>query len=162
MYVDKIFTIMNDSELTLKLEVVDSIKSHNQSGILSESGGILLGTYYKSGKIVIGYNSTPYPKDIRSITGFKRRDEGHLEFYHEYNSKSEGKISYVGDWHTHPSFFSIPSYVDKLTWKKSLKYETENGLPLFFIILCNNEISVWMGDPHTKTIKKLKEKINEL
>ena len=81
-----------------------------------EAGGILLGAYRGSDMEVIGL-TRPGFADERRLFSFTRTDPLHQTANALAWRSSGGTVSYVGEWHTHPSGAVIPSPVDLRSWQ---------------------------------------------
>jgi integrative and conjugative element protein (TIGR02256 family) len=121
----------DDEELfvIVPVEVIRTIERY--AGDKIEAGGILLGRY-RLPHIEIVACSEPLASDIRSFASFDRRDPGHrLEALRRWKD-SQGTVTFVGEWHTHPEARPSPSSIDLRTWEEAL--EQAGRLPLAFII----------------------------
>ena len=124
---------------------------NRQLGNSSESGGILLGSY-RGNHIEVIDATLPGKKDIRRKNEFIRIDKHHQIYAEKLWRKSEGKITYIGEWHTHPTNTPSPSPIDIAEWNKKL--------PNRNMILCIQGISdlalfVSNYNNKSKEIKKL-------
>lgn len=76
-----------------------------------ETGGILLG-YLDSHKIYITKASNAGPKAIHDEIYFKA-DPDYIDMFIDMEvANSDGRIYYLGEWHTHPQIEPYPSTVD--------------------------------------------------
>jgi integrative and conjugative element protein (TIGR02256 family) len=82
-----------------------------------EAGGLLLG-YRRGPHIEILTASTPGKKDYRSRYSFDRMDQSHQDLASSLWRSSHGLIHHVGEWHTHPEPFPVPSSIDERNWKR--------------------------------------------
>jgi integrative and conjugative element protein (TIGR02256 family) len=96
-----------------------------------EVGGLLLG-YIRETHFDVRCITIPYPKDICRRTAFYRNDEKHIIFLEETLKKSNGRIVYLGEWHTHPEKNPIPSSIDIQEWNH---IKSTRNYPLVFLIL---------------------------
>lgn len=96
-----------------------------------EAGGILLGKIIND-EIHILKLSVPTSLDRASRTNFERSKVGAqiILDYEFYNSN--GQMTYLGEWHTHPERFPTPSYTDLNMLKDQFK---NNILHTDFILL---------------------------
>lgn len=115
----------------------------------SESGGALIGRHLAtSGTILIDELTIPQKEDVKRRTSFARSKK-HSELVREVWEASNGQSTYVGLWHTHPE--SAPQYssIDKKDWINSLNKSRYEGNLLFFVIVGQSYIRMWMGDKST-------------
>jgi len=110
-----------------------------------ESGGVLIGKHLNSGGVLLVDGLTPPQKsDKQGRCEFYRSTE-HNRLVNEIWRKSNGHSTYVGLWHSHPE--PIPSYsaTDKQDWLNALKQSKYEGNRLFFAIVGQTHIRMWMG-----------------
>lgn len=94
-------TVTSDS-----LSLMQDLISENTS---IETGGVLAGQIDDSGNLLITNVSGPGPKSIKTETKFEKDVEFCQKFLDELYMESNQKISYVGEWHSHPSSNNNPS-----------------------------------------------------
>src|SRR5436305_5425846 len=78
------------------------LEKYRQIGVSAkESGGILLGEV-SNNSILISKATTPNSQDKSSRFGFTRiKKPAQLIINYEHEN-SDGKITYLGEWHSHP------------------------------------------------------------
>lgn len=111
-----------------------------------ESGGVLIGKHLNSeGALLIDDLTEPQESDRQGRCQFYR-SEGHNSIVNKIWLESNKHSTYVGLWHTHPE--PIPDYscVDKYDWESALRYSKFEGNRLFFVILGQTHIRIWMGE----------------
>lgn len=99
-----------------------------------ETGGVLLG-YRHTFDVVVLEAVGPGPQSQHSKTGFSPDSEFQereiIRRFHE----TEGRIVYVGDWHSHPAGGSALSRLDKATLKRIATFAPAfNPTPLMAIL----------------------------
>jgi integrative and conjugative element protein (TIGR02256 family) len=113
-------------------EVVETMERYSWSPENGrEAGGILIGSY-RGPHVEILHCTVPLPTDGRYWGLFDRRDPGHREDAMRRWHESGRKLTYVGEWHTHPEPIPFPSCIDKTTWKRAAKRNRVG--PTVFII----------------------------
>ncbi|MBU5593841.1 Mov34/MPN/PAD-1 family protein [Amphibacillus sp. MSJ-3] len=110
-----------------------------------ESGGILMGKRLYSGDIIITDITTPQKGDIRKRMYFKKKTKIHQKISDDIWAESKGRITYVGEWHTHPENIPTPSFVDIKGWELGVKKQKNNKVYLFLIIGIR-EFGMWSYD----------------
>ncbi|OQP45119.1 hypothetical protein A4D02_34720 [Niastella koreensis] len=152
-----IYKLSNDGRIKLSSNVLITMDGFIQrEETTPESGGVLLGRFIKYSKdIVIDKISVPMKDDICTRYSFKRLSLGHQKMIDEEWTQSKGTCNYLGEWHTHPEEFPIPSNVDTRNWKRKLKSDVFSARFLYFIIVGMTEIKIWEGDRRTLEIKQL-------
>lgn len=129
----KIFVFM-----TYKIVLTDSVlnifSKHKQLLPHSnESGGIVLGQI-NGDTIYINRASTPNVYDKSNRFRFEReKNAAQIIVDYEYFN-SDQKITYLGEWHTHPEKTPTPSSQDRKMISEQNKYNTLNEPILFLII----------------------------
>lgn len=117
-----------------------SYKQTNENS--PETGGVLMGELYlKSNKIKITHilvgeltSSSKYGLELNVKYLQKKIDE--------IWQKSDGTITYLGDWHTHPEIKPKPSFIDYKTFIKNYYSSQFNQNILLYMILGNGD-SLW-------------------
>tara|TARA_B100000700_G_C14947880_1_gene810120 strand:+ start:356 stop:853 length:498 start_codon:yes stop_codon:yes gene_type:complete len=111
-----------------------------------ESGGVLIGRHLAtSNAILIDQLTLPQNEDIKTRTSFSRSKK-HNKLVKEIWESSNGQSTYVGLWHTHPEPTPQHSPTDKKDWINSLRKSRYEGNLLFFMIVGQSCIRMWMGD----------------
>jgi len=97
--------------------VFNGISSFVQSrGFHREQGGLLLGQRKKEA-LHITDCTFPGRLDGRSRFRFVRRDPKHQTIaYRKWLSTSK-TTDWIGEWHTHPEKYPVPSITDRSTWQ---------------------------------------------
>lgn len=138
MWWDMIFSQSPDDpcRVLFPAAIAEEIDQFRQDGQYQcEAGGVLLGLR-RGPHIEVVKVTTPMAGDTRTRTSFLRRDPGHFEVAQRLWRESNGTIGYVGEWHTHPEPFPLPSRVDTAEWRKVL--QLEQRLTVFVIVGTSN------------------------
>jgi integrative and conjugative element protein (TIGR02256 family) len=80
-----------------------------------ETGGMLLGYVSDNGDVVVTAIIGPGPAAKHSRYAFEPDADYQQAELEAHYSTTEGRESYLGDWHTHPHGPCIPSRTDKRT-----------------------------------------------
>jgi integrative and conjugative element protein (TIGR02256 family) len=110
-----------------------------------ESGGVLIGKHLNSGGVLlIDQLTLPQKSDKQGRCEFYRSTE-HSKLMNEIWQKSKRHSTYVGLWHSHPE--PVPNYssIDKQDWQNALIQSMYEGNLLFFVIVGQTHIRIWMG-----------------
>lgn len=107
-----------------------------------EACGILFGEIRGSHLWVTGA-STPFETDNRTPVSYKRNVAGHQDLLEEKHRASNGRIHYLGEWHTHPERKPAPSLTDYMEWAKTANCKDFYKRKLIFLILGID--STWLG-----------------
>ncbi|HLW06562.1 MAG TPA: Mov34/MPN/PAD-1 family protein [Marinilabiliaceae bacterium] len=97
-------------------EVINLLKAFQQNTNNSvESGGLLLGKI-RGEHFEVTQITTPLSKDRQSKYCFERIDPNHIKIMNRLKKKSNGEITYLGEWHTHIQDIPQPSGIDLNEW----------------------------------------------
>ncbi|MCW8929634.1 MAG: Mov34/MPN/PAD-1 family protein [Gammaproteobacteria bacterium] len=118
------------------MSIIESLKQI--STLDTESAGVLIGEYRGNHHIRVVGATRPGQIDRSTRFSFDRRSPHHqnsvLSAWH-----SSGKIqTWVGEWHTHPEDYPIPSSIDIHEWEKTLP-----ARPM--VLLIQGRKSHWLG-----------------
>lgn len=114
------------------------LKYIQNDNIKPESGGLLLG-YRHGNNFEITKVTVPQSKDIQRKTYFERNDENHISIFSKLNKHSNNKITFLGEWHTHPESNPIPSSLDINEWQRTKENNIDS---LVFCILGTENIYI--------------------
>lgn len=92
-----------------------------------EIGGWLLGYWSENDEAIIVTHATP-PAVRGTALGITISGEGHRHRFDEAWEKSEGQITFLGDWHSHPGGPARPSAQDARALRQ-LAEESPYGTP---------------------------------
>lgn len=102
-------------ELGLTLEIEDDLLSNlidiGMKHYPNEFGGFLIG-YYSESQTHLTITDTILPNNYKSTPYIFERDAIGVDSKLKQFYNEEPKKYYVGEWHTHPNNFAIPSTVD--------------------------------------------------
>lgn len=115
----------------------------------TEAGGILIGSH-RGDHMEITDCTTPLRRDVRKPYLFDRKDPGHHVAAIAAWTKSLGRKSFVGEWHTHPEDFPKPSGLDRATWEGIVAKAADTRV---FIIVGRKDI--WAGTSATGTTVRM-------
>lgn len=127
--------------LHFKPEVLEVFERHIQvADADSEAGGLLLGTVHGE-DLMIEQATTPTERDRRFRCLFERMPFGHAAVASALWIKSAGQTRYLGEWHTHPEDYPIPSGLDRSEWKRVSSARLD-GRPLLAVIVGRLDLRV--------------------
>lgn len=100
-----------------------------------ETGGILMGYQTEDGNSIIAYASGPGPKAIQTKNAVQFDDPYLKRLAQQIKRQSAGRLSYIGDWHSHTVKRLTPSRNDRLTvYQKSSSNLYTSSSPLMLIV----------------------------
>lgn len=124
----------------------------------NEHGGILLGGIYLNNYIVIEEITEPSINDKSGYYFFERNRETAQKIISEKWKDSNGKLIYLGEWHTHNEQNPTPSKTDKDMIKDLLNDSRMEIDFLITIIVGMN--SNYIGLQRGKNLKQIQESNN--
>ena len=143
--------MINMKEKDFRVEFDDSsieqLKKYQQKNGEYESGGILVGEVYPEQNKVIVKDVIVSKKAKRNMFGVNIDKKEMQEELEKIRKETEYKYYYIGDWHTHPEKNPKPSWIDKVSYKKTLKTIVLQTNFVVFLIVGNGDNimeSMWM------------------
>ena len=113
-------------------EVVGVLDTHRQRHHRDrEAGGILLGEV-SSDAVLVCRASVPSEHDRRTRFGFVRRRGPAQAVVDREHLDSGGRITYLGEWHTHPAAVAAPSRQDRRMVRSQWR---DNVVPAGFLMM---------------------------
>lgn len=143
---------LNDVTVELTKSLLQKIKKYTQDEGKNESGGILLGGFVPSeNKYIITDVSVPNSDDLSGPTFFVRNHVRAQEIINQCWMESDGKVNYLGEWHTHGCKNPRPSITDKQLLKMIISDQSNVWNEAFMLILGrNNTFYFCMTDVQNK------------
>ena len=117
-----------------------------------ESGGILMGKRLRNGNIIVTDMTIPQKGDISGRYYFKKNKKIHQQLSDKIWEESQGKIIYVGEWHTHPEKIPRPSSIDLSGWRSNTHDQIDNKNYIFLIVGIN-EFGLWSNSKENGLFK---------
>jgi len=100
-----------------------------------ETGGVFMGYYAKNKDVVVTYLIDAGPNTIHKKSRFTPDQNYQLERIASIYKETNGAITYLGDWHTHPNGKAELSLLDKRTLTKiAYTPESKNQTPIMMIL----------------------------
>ena len=118
----------------IRQTILDEIFSQGNSHLPKETGGILMGYSVSPKEFVITEIILAGEKAIHNFNSFQPDQEFHVNEIKRIYEESNGMITYLGDWHTHPNSYPYLSSKDKKTIKAIAQYKPARiATPLMLI-----------------------------
>lgn len=113
----------------------------------SETGGVLVGVIdQKLHTITIVDVSDAPPDSSADATSFVR-GEGGQDYVSRCEELTGGMVSYVGEWHSHPTgYTSNPSGTDIVLLATLASRLASDGIPALMVIASKGDIGVFLGE----------------
>jgi integrative and conjugative element protein (TIGR02256 family) len=123
---------------TVLLSVAEEAERH----VPNETGGVLLG-HRTGNEVVVVAAIDAGPAAVRWRSGFKPdADFQEAEIERIFRS-SDGAVTYLGDWHSHPTAPAVPSKPDRRTLRR-IATDPDAQCPMpTMLILEQDEFELW-------------------
>ncbi|MGQ8708198.1 Mov34/MPN/PAD-1 family protein [Serratia sp. TSA_198.1] len=130
-------------ELYVSNRVIEIWQSYRQISPHShEAFGVLIGSKSLDAEVFwLDDITTPMPDDQHTRVSFTMKDQGHQEVVNNAYWQSEGRLGYMGTWHTHPENYPTPSSVDLRDWISCSGRNQDRKT--FFVIVGKKEIKLF-------------------
>lgn len=131
---------------SLSATLIKSLSNWCQISIFSrEAGGLILGfTDIETEGLLAELITTPCWGDKRKRHSFYRGERHQLKA-DAWHSKTDGRGTLIGLWHSHPEPKPHPSGTDWTDLEKMLRCATYSGPGLVYIIVGTEYIGCWFG-----------------
>ena len=145
---DKWITCEYDGwKVELSLSLLGEMRTDRESALPNETGGVLIGAYDIARKCVYVVYQVKAPEDsISSPTSFIRGCANLPECLKYIHETTLDNLTYIGEWHSHPSANTQRSTDDVKLHKAIINYNRENCLPGCMMILGSNNFSIFIGE----------------
>ena len=151
------FSYLTASDWTVFISkpMLGSLLDERSRRLPKETGGVLLGAFDVSRRILYVVHDLPAPEDsCRRPTSFMRGHQDLGEKVESVRQQTKGQLDYVGEWHSHPGKSTRPSAKDRALFDWLKEYRRNDGVPAVMAIL-GSETSRWiLGDIANGTEKK--------
>jgi len=114
----------------------------------NETGGLLLGYRHGPREIVITDATGPGPNAVHRRDGFEPDTEWQSAELARRYFEAQRRISYVGDWHSHPGGAALLSKTDRITLRTISRHpEARCPRPLMAIVAGGDpwKLGVWQA-----------------
>lgn len=143
---------MTAGSLWIRQEVVDDLSRQALERTTVETGGILLGYVAEpTGSVVVLDTLGPGPNAVHTPSEFEPDQAWQKHQLAIRYRTSDGLLSYVGDWHTHPGGTATPSRRDRTTLRRIARYPAARLSRPAMVILGTREGAVslraWRWEP---------------
>ena len=134
-------------KIELSLSLLGEMRTDREKALPNETGGVLIGAYDIARKRIYVVYQVMAPEDsISSPTSFIRGCANlpeRLKYIHETTLDN---LTYIGEWHSHPSVNTQRSADDVKLHKAIVGYNRENCLPGCMMILGTDNFSIFIDE----------------
>jgi integrative and conjugative element protein (TIGR02256 family) len=132
--------INRDWKVLISEPVIKKMKTIMNSKIPNETGGVLIGSIFQFPKTIVVTEIIDAPLDsIESPNFFVLGIDGLKQKIYATEKQTNGKITYLGTWHSHP-YGGKASSIDHKTFKH-LQF-IRNNEPTICIVVTQNEVTL--------------------
>lgn len=126
----------DDFRVTVSEAVIGAMRRLREQRAPNETGGVLLGSFDLSRRVLHVVAALPAPPDSRQSPTYFIRGAKYLKPIVEgIETRSAGSIVYVGEWHSHPDGAKVePSGDDELVFKHLETHLDPTGAPYVMAI----------------------------
>ena len=137
----------NGWQVELSLPLLNEMQTDRRSALPNETGGVLIGAYDIARKRVYVVCQVKAPDDsISSPTSFIRGCANLPERLEYIYKTTLDNLTYIGEWHSHPSANTQKSMDDEKLHKAIIDYNRENCLPGCMMILGTDNFSIYLNE----------------
>ena len=154
---------INGMKIIIRDSVISDIKKYYRTAMAYETGGILLGKFNRENRIIEITEVYELKTHFFSKILYKRSTKKAQKIINSRWNETNGRINYIGEWHTHPNMQPNPSITD-LKSLEVINLLVKNILPSTILIIIGKDEKVNIIVQNTNGIKmKLltKEKCEE-
>lgn len=133
-------------------DALDQAVSDARDMTPDETGGVLLGYWAREHtEAVITSIVGPGPRAEHRSDGFRPDPEFHEDAISHAYRESAGRVTYLGDWHSHPTGLPVPSEKDRRVLRRIAREPAARApRPLMLILGCPQEdweLMCWQARP---------------
>ena len=136
---------MPSEELWISESALSQIISLADHFFPYETGGMLLGYQAENNEAVVTCVIGPGPKAKHSCTRFVPDAEYQQEKLEDHFRRTDGRETYLGDWHSHPSGTTELSFLDKRTLARIASTPSSGTVKPIMAILAGERKSWKLG-----------------
>lgn len=137
----------NGWQVELSLSLLNEMQADRRRALPNETGGVLIGAYDIARKRVYVVCQVKAPDDsISSPTSFIRGCANLPERLDDIYKTALDNLTYIGEWHSHPSANTKRSADDVKLHKAIVDYNRENCLPGCMMILGSDNFSIFIDE----------------
>lgn len=160
--------IFNIAQLSVEFKNDSLICLHEKAQKLPddpERGGIILGRLFPENSKIIVTDIIESKQGQSQRMGFKMNINEVQEIMHKIWEESGGKVTYLGDWHTHPENNPSPSLIDHATFRMNyFGSKIDQNLLLYIIVGTNNILNrgIWLAACNGYNLYQIKNSIGNI
>lgn len=126
--------------------LMEKLYSQRQAKLPNETGGVLVGSYDFAHYICYIVDSIDSPPDSEEYPcAYIRGCNGLFENVSKIEDVTVGNLTYVGEWHSHPTTSTQPSRDDVVLLKSITDYTRAHGNPGCMMIVGEQNYSLYLG-----------------
>lgn len=136
----------NEWKIIINELIETKLYGFRKNKLPNETGGIVVGYHDYKNKTIYIVDVFSSPSDsIEFPNSFIRGKNGIDEQLDNIDTLSQGKVTYIGEWHSHPGQCStLPSHQDLASLSSIADELLYNGIPALMIIVGDEDISFYI------------------
>lgn len=132
-------------KIKISPSLITQIYAHRRRKLPNETGGVLIGSYDYAHKICYIVNEIPSPSDSEEYpNSYVRGHNGLLNQIEQIEEITIGNLTYIGEWHSHPTDSTQPSRDDMVLLQSISDYTLTQGNPGCMLIVGDSNYSVYL------------------
>lgn len=125
--------------------LIERLYSQRKHRLPNETGGVLVGAYDFSHSICYIVDAVFSPSDSQEYPhAYIRGSNGLYEKICAIENATVGNLTYIGEWHSHPTCSTIPSHDDKMLLQAIADYSFTQGTPGCMMIVGEDNYSIYL------------------
>lgn len=131
--------------IMVSASLASKLYSIRKNKLPNETGGVLVGAYDFANKICYVVDAIDSPSDsLEYPNAYIRGKNGLLEKINRVENVTIGNLTYIGEWHSHPTNSVTPSSNDKILLESIAEYTFTQSSPGCMMIVGEQQFSVYL------------------
>lgn len=143
---DELFDIVNKNGWNIKISptLIEKLYTQRHASLPNETGGVLIGSYDFAHNICYIVDSIDSPSDSEEYpNAYIRGCKGLGDNISRIENITIGNLTYVGEWHSHPTVSTQPSKDDLFLLSSIKNYTSSHGNPGCMLIVGKGNYSLY-------------------
>lgn len=135
----------NGWKIKISASLITQIYDQRKTKLPNETGGVLIGAYDYAHNICYIVDAIDSPSDSEEYpNSYVRGHNGLLKQIEQLEEITIGNLTYIGEWHSHPTASTQPSKYDLILLKSISDYTLAQGNPGCMLIVGDSNFSVYL------------------
>ena len=145
--IGEVFQEIDCDEWKIKISssLITQMYDQRRNKLPNETGGVLIGAHDYAHNICYIVDTIDSPSDSEEYpNAYVRGHNGLLKQIEQLEEITIGNLTYVGEWHSHPTASTQPSKYDLMLLKSISDYTLTQGNPGSMLIVGDSNYSVYL------------------